>query len=759
MYEVSANVNHGFLHVACAKGWKLFPIAAGTKDKPLSKWRHGGPGEVAACDPTQITAWSQRWPDCNWGIATGSTSGVFVVDTDGFEAWLFLAGKGVAETFTVKTGNPDNYRLQYYFRVPEGMKVKTSASEIAPGLDIRGEGGMVVAPGSMHPSGNLYTVQEDCPVADAPAWLLELVVDQSAPRVPVAPVGELTEGQRQSGLAIFKSCLAKYAEVKDGEWNTRLTSLTFLAGRMAAAGVFTEDEVEEMMMACPTVEAYYAEKPRVVVANFASGFATGGREPWDGAEAEAEQLERAGFGKAPLPPGASVTPVMSRAERIAENIRIGEGSDEHMRSETLTLDQMFDRFVYITEMESVQDLQYPRNILSFSAFTRDQCGSKTEKVIEGEWGPKGVPKTKVFPTAKLWAEGLARRKKALTLTFRPDAPVLTEDPEGKLAANTWRPIERKASAGSCEIFLNHVDYLFAADAPRFLDWLAHIEQNPGVLPHSGWVHVSPSQGTGRNWISSVLCRLWRGLVSPNFDLAGTLASGFNGRLSHKLLAVVDEIEEGGSDAKWGNAQALKSIITTDTRSINPKYGHQRLEHNACRWLIFSNHESALPLTEADRRFNVVRNDSPPMPDSYYVQLYAALNDRRFIDAVAWMLKTRDIASFNPGAHAVMNAAKREMIGASKTETDDIIEDLVANYALDVITSADLGMKLNNGQGIKGHHTYALRRAGVKPYGKPIHHGGKMVRVSVLRNWAKWEHASLDNLREELKKAAIPEWKG
>lgn len=446
-----------------------------------------------------------------------------------------------------------------------------------------------------------------------------------------------------------------------------------------------------------------------------------------------------------------------RQEQIAENIRIGEGSDEHRTVEVMTLDQMLSRYLYLTDMESVQDLNKPRRIFSLSAFMKAHCSSKTEQVVEGEWGPDGQPKVKVYPTSKLWMDSDQLRV-APMVTFRAGAPVLTEDPDGNESANTWRPIDRKATSSSVEVFTAHIDYLFGADAPRFLDWLAHIEQNPGVLPHSGWVHVSPMQGTGRNWLASVLCRLWRGFVAPNFDLAGTLNSGFNGRLSHKLLAVVDEIDEGGSDAKWENSQALKSLVTTDTRAINPKYGHQRLEWNACRWLIFSNHTSALPLTEKDRRFNVVHNERAPMPEGYYGKLYATLKDASFIEAVAWMLKTRNISGFNPGAHAVMSEAKRDMIGASKSDADDIIAYLVAEHPADVITNTRLAEILSNQQysTLSAHHRHALDRAGTKAYGKAVRVEGKVMKVRILRNYDTWKDASYPQIVEELRKANAPQ---
>jgi hypothetical protein len=141
-----------------------------------------------------------------------------------------------------------------------------------------------------------------------------------------------------------------------------------------------------------------------------------------------------------------------------------------------------------------------------------------------------------------------------------------------------------------------------------------------------------------------------------------------------------------------------------------------------------------------------------MSRSYYAALYEALKDHRFIESVAWMLKTRDIAGFNPGAHAEMTAAKLEMVGASKTEADDVIGDLLTTYTSDVITSAALVVLLNNGQALKAHHRHALERAGVRAYPKAIRQGSKVLKVSILRNFERWKDASLESIQLELQKA-------
>ena len=405
------------------------------------------------------------------------------------------------------------------------------------------------------------------------------------------------------------------------------------------------------------------------------------------------------------------------------------------------------RYVNIIEGKRVVDLECPRRIFALDEWKSAHKSSFTH--LED-----GSNKTKKVETTKLW-EMNPNRKQVDAVTFRPGFNPVTEDPEGKLAANTWRPIKRTATARDPSLFLHHVDYLFGAASQLFLDSMAHIEQRPGELPHTGWVHISPLHGTGRNWLASVLCRVWSGYVAASFDLSGALRTGFNGALSQKLLVIVDEINEGGTDARWENAETLKSLVTSEHRHINPKYGHQRLEYNACRWLIFSNHTSALPLTERDRRFNIVRNDNPPMPPEYYAQLYAAVKDPGFIAGVAELLGTRDISAFNPGAHAVMNEAKREMVSASRSDADDVIVHLVENHPADVIANSTLGTILNNqiyGK-LTPHHRHALERAGVRPYGKAVRLSSGVGKVSILRNHAFWKEATTCQIQAEIAKTS------
>jgi hypothetical protein len=119
------------------------------------------------------------------GILTGSASGnIFVLDVDvgpgkdGDDSLraLQMAHGDLLDTAEVRTGGGG---LHLYFRAPKGVAIRNSARQLGPGLDIRGEGGFVVAPPSVHASGQPYvwswtnTLAEG--IADAPAWLLDLV--------------------------------------------------------------------------------------------------------------------------------------------------------------------------------------------------------------------------------------------------------------------------------------------------------------------------------------------------------------------------------------------------------------------------------------------------------------------------------------------------------------------------------------------------------------------------------------------------------
>src|SRR5271169_1082401 len=105
----------------------------------------------ATRDPEQIRAWWALDPNFNVAIATGAVSKIFVVEFDTPEAELELRRLGLPATVEVISARGRHL----YFKYP-GTPVRNTAGKIAPGIDTRGDGGFVLAPPSIHPSGALY---------------------------------------------------------------------------------------------------------------------------------------------------------------------------------------------------------------------------------------------------------------------------------------------------------------------------------------------------------------------------------------------------------------------------------------------------------------------------------------------------------------------------------------------------------------------------------------------------------------------------
>ena len=116
----------------------------------------------ATTDLDIIRQWWRQEPQFNLAIATGAVSGIFVVDVDGLDAEVELRRLEAEHGEFPSTVEAITARGRHvYFRSPE-IPVRNSASKIAPGIDVRGDGGYVLAPPSIHPSGRRYEWSVDC---------------------------------------------------------------------------------------------------------------------------------------------------------------------------------------------------------------------------------------------------------------------------------------------------------------------------------------------------------------------------------------------------------------------------------------------------------------------------------------------------------------------------------------------------------------------------------------------------------------------
>ena len=164
---------------ATLKKWALYYANRGLAVFPLRP-RDKRPATENGCkaattNEQQIADWWDRYPDCNIGIATGSLSGGLVVidldideekginGYDSLKAWQRENGE-LPETWQSITGR-GGYHL--FYRDGAANKNRVGLYE---GVDIRGEGGYIVAPPSIHPNGRRYEWEQgpdDCEIVQA----------------------------------------------------------------------------------------------------------------------------------------------------------------------------------------------------------------------------------------------------------------------------------------------------------------------------------------------------------------------------------------------------------------------------------------------------------------------------------------------------------------------------------------------------------------------------------------------------------------
>lgn len=157
-------------------GFSLIPLKPREKT-PLTGWRAYQNRRASRSD---IEAWYKVTPNANIGIVTGAISGLVVLDLDSADAIAEAERRGLPDTLMVRSGKGRHV----YFRHP-GCKT-TNRAGFLPGMDIRGDGGYIVGPGSIHPSGALYA-WENPPglfeIAEMPDWLIAALNAEPATEV------------------------------------------------------------------------------------------------------------------------------------------------------------------------------------------------------------------------------------------------------------------------------------------------------------------------------------------------------------------------------------------------------------------------------------------------------------------------------------------------------------------------------------------------------------------------------------------------
>ena len=207
----------------------------------------------ATTDEPQVRRWWERWPHANVGIRTGAESCLVVVDidpahggTESLERLVNSNGRFFDTTRTVRTGGGG---WHFYFRHPGGLVRNDTGRRLGPGIDVRGDGGYVLAPPSLHSSGNRYELGAPRrEVVVLPDWLVERLTRE--PERPAFPSTDPVNGPRAErwAAAAFTGEMDRLRAAAEGTRNDTLNRIAFRLGQIIASGALDERRVRAALV-------------------------------------------------------------------------------------------------------------------------------------------------------------------------------------------------------------------------------------------------------------------------------------------------------------------------------------------------------------------------------------------------------------------------------------------------------------------------------------------------------------------------------
>jgi hypothetical protein len=257
-------------------GFAIIPVEQGGKKPAISGWP-----KRATKDRKVARRYFARHPDMNYGIVTGGASRIFVIDVDGIEGNVRLAGQEalhgkLPRTVKVKTPHGEHY----YFRTGDAV-IPNSVGKITTGIDIRGDGGYVVGPGSRTLDG-VYAFARGCgpqdlPIAEPPRWLFARLQEKghevsSEPRLTAQIPLQLRRRAHQWAEVGFARELERLAKAPVHQRNNTLNLCVFRAGQLAARGLIDHAKAKsEPARIAKSIGLGEAEIERTVESGFRAG--------------------------------------------------------------------------------------------------------------------------------------------------------------------------------------------------------------------------------------------------------------------------------------------------------------------------------------------------------------------------------------------------------------------------------------------------------------------------------------------------------
>lgn len=633
--------------------------------------------EAATTDEAQIRKWWQKWPEANIGIATGQQCRLCVVDVDKVEGQELLraiaeAHGGLPDTLVSLSGR-GGVGAHLWFECTE-----PSPSNSGHGLDIRGDGGNLVAPPSMHISGRPYAwLNPDQPLAPMPTWLLHWFKNREGEAraqrpAAIGPLGELPAHLR-------------------GRAGAGLTSRVELQEAVDIV------DIDSALEAIPNADRSWDSWNRVGMAVWrASGGSDAGMEAFDfwsqlskkyDPEAAGERW-RAYTGSPPdsigygslyfeakqadpsWTPPSQQHPEVIPAEMQAFSAPNPRPTSEHgLNGHALTgsplLQPMLQKKPDNPLLELNEQFAVIGNI-GGKCLVLEWLNSPADKDIKitsfqdfnhfkNRYSSRYIMVTKRKENKDGEVEIIEENKELgaywLKWSGRTNFESLDLDPAGPAVLpgnvmNLWRGFGVDPKPGGWPLMQRHIfEILASGDAEQasyILKWAAWSVQNPGDPAEVALVFRG-GKGTGKGTFGHAMRRLF-GQHGVYISNSKHMVGQFNGHLRSCILLLADEAFWAGD--KQGES-TLKGMLTEPVLMVENKGVDASPWRNRLHVIMLANAEWAVPAGPQERRYAVFDVSSKHQQNETYFDPLRHELDNDGLAAMLHDLKTLDLKGWHP----------------------------------------------------------------------------------------------------------------
>jgi hypothetical protein len=695
-----------------ARGWRVMPLhniengictCRAGPNRPKAGAECPSPGKhpriktgrnfaAATVDRAQIEAWFNKWPNSNIGIATGSRSNLVVVDLDGEQGFAtlrgLLNGRALPDTLIAASG-----------RIGIGAHLYFTCSEISPtnsgnGLDVRGDGGLVVAPPSMHVSGRPYAWVSGSEPAAIPLWLLDWFRNRDGSRgdrqVPGAnsKPAYLQRSTAPDLVSVAKRALSGETELEDlfavvdvmpndnagwDQWN-RIGMAIWAASEGSQDGLdafhdWSAKSKKYTPEACDERWRAYAGTPPDSIGFGSLVFEARKVDPvWtppsqtrkevipqDQAPHTGTLLSGQSAQNFPTQVNGYHGPIAG--SELIFSPKSGDPLIE-LNNKFCVIGNLGGRCMVMEWIDSPADetVKIP-SFQTFRAFSERFANRYVERFVDNGKGGKDQ-ETKQLGSE--WLKWHARRTFESMDLDPTGAPLLKNN-----TLNLWTGFGVQPVAGHWERMQEHICEVLAdgdAQAASYIiRWAAWSVQHAAERPETALVFRG-GKGVGKGTFGHAMRRLF-GQHGLHISNSKHLVGQFNGHLRNTILLLADEAFWAGD--KQGES-TLKSLLTEPTIMVENKGIDPTPWRNRLHVIMLANAEWVVPASSDERRYAVFNvSDRHQREGKYFDKIHAEmangglpamLHDLQHVDLKGWhprdVLETRALReqkqqSFSP----------------------------------------------------------------------------------------------------------------